>query len=65
LPRRRDGSRLPGAEFLKLALARNLLVVPGNAFSTCDTHFRLSFAADDATLRRGIAVLNELATAVA
>jgi aspartate aminotransferase len=65
LPRRRDGSRLPGAEFLKLALARNLLVVPGNAFSTRDTHFRLSFAADDATLRRGIAVLNELATAVA
>jgi aspartate/methionine/tyrosine aminotransferase len=62
LPCRSDGSRVSGAEFLKQALARNLLVVPGSAFSVRDTHFRLSFAADDATLRRGIEVLNELAT---
>ncbi len=49
-----------GAEFLEAALAQNLLVVPGSAFSSRDTHFRLSFAADDATLLRGIGVLNAL-----
>lgn len=51
-----------GAEFLQAAIDRKLLVVPGNSFSAKDTHFRLSFAADDETLRRGIGVLNELAT---
>jgi len=35
-------------------------VVPGKFFSSRDTHFRLSFAADDATLDRGIAALNDL-----
>ncbi|MGE3171143.1 MAG: pyridoxal phosphate-dependent aminotransferase [Planctomycetota bacterium] len=57
--------RLPagntGADFLQAAIDHRLLIVPGKAFSQRDTHFRLSFAADDATLRRGIAVLNELA----
>jgi len=47
--------------FLEAALAHKLLVVPGQAFSQRDTHFRLSFAADDATLLRGVTVLNELA----
>lgn len=50
-----------GDEFLTAALQKKLLVVPGKSFSARDTHFRLSFAADDATLGRGIAALNELA----
>jgi aspartate aminotransferase/aminotransferase len=49
------------AAFLEAALQKKLLIVPGKVFSARDTHFRLSFAADDATLRRGITVLNELA----
>lgn len=49
-----------GTEFLQQALDHRLLVVPGSAFSARDTHFRLSFAADDATLLRGIDVLNAL-----
>lgn len=61
--------RLPhgvsGEAFVEAALARKLLVVPGRAFSRRDTHFRLSFAADDATLDRGIAALNELAAELA
>lgn len=56
--------RLPagmdGDAFLAAAIAENLLLVPGKAFSAQDTHFRLSFAVDDATLRRGIAALNGL-----
>jgi aspartate/methionine/tyrosine aminotransferase len=52
---------VPGDRFLAAALERKLLVVLGKSFSRRDTHFRLSFAADDATLQRGAAALNELA----
>lgn len=55
---------LQGAEFLQRALDQHLLVVPGKSFSARDSHFRLSFAADDATLARGIAALNDLAAAL-
>ena len=34
---------------------------PGNVFSRHDTHFRLSYAAADATIDRGIEILNHLA----
>ncbi len=61
LPHDAQGERVAGARFLDAALAKNLLVVPGKSFSARDTHFRLSFAADDATLHRGLAVLAELA----
>jgi aspartate aminotransferase/aminotransferase len=54
-----------GAAFLQRALEMRLLVVPGRSFSARDTHFRISFAADDATLARGIAALNELAAELA
>lgn len=50
-----------GATFAEKALAKELLVVPGKACSERDTHFRLSFAVDDAMLERGIDVLNSLA----
>ncbi len=49
------------ASFQEAAIESKLLVVPGSAFSARDTHFRLSFAATDEVLERGIAVLNELA----
>jgi aspartate aminotransferase/aminotransferase len=54
----------PGArpeQFLQDALAAKLLIVPGKAFSPRDTHFRLSYAVDDATLARGLDVLDTLA----
>ncbi|MEO0478768.1 MAG: pyridoxal phosphate-dependent aminotransferase [Planctomycetota bacterium] len=47
--------------FVDAAVERNLLIVPGSAFSSRSTHFRLSFAIDDDGLGRGIEVLNELA----
>jgi aspartate/methionine/tyrosine aminotransferase len=51
-----------GEAFVKKAIERELLVIPGNIFSHRDTHFRISFAASDETLRRGMDVLDELAS---
>lgn len=49
-------------EFVRRAIANELLVIPGNIFSARDTHFRISFAASDEMLDRGIEVLRKLAT---
>jgi aspartate aminotransferase/aminotransferase len=48
-------------EFVAEAIRRNLLIIPGNVFSRRDSHFRISYAVDDATLERGLCVLRELA----
>ncbi|MEM1226446.1 MAG: aminotransferase class I/II-fold pyridoxal phosphate-dependent enzyme [Planctomycetota bacterium] len=50
-----------GAAFVESAIEQGLLIIPGNIFSARDTHFRISFAADDETLRRGVDKLIELA----
>lgn len=50
-----------GTEFVKEAIKNDLLIIPGNVFSPRDTHFRLSYAADDRTLQRGVEVLKKLA----
>lgn len=50
-----------GTEFVKTAIENNLLIIPGSVFSPSDTHFRLSYAADDRTLERGVEVLRKLA----
>jgi len=50
-----------GTEFVTRAIERNLLIIPGNVFSNRDTHIRISFAADDETLERGVEVLRQLA----
>ena len=48
-------------DFVRRAIEHELLIIPGNIFSKRDTHFRISFAAPDATLDRGIEVLRKLA----
>ena len=56
--------RLPwgtGMEFAARAIDHNLLIIPGNIFSRRDTHFRISYAADDSVIQRGIEVLRMLA----
>ena len=50
-----------GSEFVAKAIEHNLLVIPGNIFSRRDSHFRISYAADDRTIERGIGALRELA----
>jgi aspartate aminotransferase len=50
-----------GTEFIETAIEHELMVIPGNIFSDFDTHFRISYAADDRTLDRGIDVLKQIA----
>jgi aspartate aminotransferase/aminotransferase len=50
-----------GSAFIAEAVKHNLLVIPGNVFSRRDSHFRISYAVDDATLKRGLDVLRRLA----
>lgn len=50
-----------GSEFVTKAIENNLLIIPGKIFSKKDTHFRISYAAADATIDRGIEVLRRLA----
>jgi aspartate aminotransferase/aminotransferase len=50
-----------GSAFVKRAIEKNLLIIPGNVFSQRDTHFRISYAATSDTIKRGLDVLNELA----
>jgi aspartate/methionine/tyrosine aminotransferase len=50
-----------GTEFVAEAIRNNLLVIPGNVFSRHDTHFRISYAAADRTLDRGVEILNRIA----
>ena len=52
-----------GEAFVKKAIENNVLIIPGSVFSERNTHFRISFAATDDTLRRGAEVLNRLAEA--
>ncbi len=47
-------------QFVHQAIAQGLLIIPGNIFSRRDTHFRISYAAPDATIDRGIEVLRKL-----
>jgi len=54
---------LTGTQFVERAIERNVLIIPGSVFSGRDTHFRLSYACDDATLDRGLDVLVALAGA--
>jgi aspartate aminotransferase/aminotransferase len=50
-----------GSEFVAQAIQQKLLIIPGNIFSQQDTHFRISYAASDETIKRGIEVLKRLA----
>jgi len=49
------------SEFVAEAIRNEVLVIPGSIFSARDTHFRISYAAADDVLKRGIDVLRRLA----
>jgi aspartate/methionine/tyrosine aminotransferase len=51
---------LKDKEFVRQAIDRKLLVVPGSACSQHATHFRLSYAVPDSQLERGVEVLRKL-----
>ena len=52
-----------GTEFVQKAIENSLLIIPGNVFSDQDTHLRISYAATEKTLERGVEVLKKLAKA--
>ncbi len=55
----------PGGDataFVAKAIASNVLIIPGNVFSTRDTHFRISYATTDDKLAEGLEILVKLAT---
>ena len=55
-------AQFPNAtDFVAHAIANNLLVIPGSVFSKHDTHFRISYAASDRTLHRGLEILVRMA----
>ena len=50
------------SDFVEQAIERNVLIIPGQVFSARDTHFRISYATDDDSIRRGCAILRDLAS---
>jgi len=51
-----------GTEFVEKAILEySMLIIPGGVFSQKDTHFRISYAASEATIQRGIETFKKLA----
>jgi aspartate aminotransferase/aminotransferase len=50
-----------GEQFVHKAIENQLLVIPGDIFSSRDTHFRISYAASDETIDRGLEILRKIA----
>lgn len=48
------------SELAEAAIRKNLVIMPGMVFSQQDTHFRISYGVDDATLKQGVEILNSL-----
>jgi aspartate aminotransferase len=55
-----SGTWETGSEFVARAIENELLIIPGGIFSDRDTHFRISYAASEATIERGLDVLRQL-----
>ncbi len=47
-------------EFVAEAIKNKLLIIPGSVFSEKNTHFRISYAAEDETIKQGLDVLKTL-----
>jgi aspartate aminotransferase/aminotransferase len=56
----RTPNNISSQTFAEEAIKRKLLIVPGTVFSEHDTNFRVSFAAGEETLKRGIEILIDL-----
>ncbi|MBI2423353.1 MAG: pyridoxal phosphate-dependent aminotransferase [Candidatus Hydrogenedentes bacterium] len=54
-----------GDAFVRAAIEKNLLIIPGSVFSHRKTHVRISFASSDETLRAGLEIMLRLAGAAA
>ncbi len=52
---------LTATQFATKAIENNMLLIPGSVFSGQDTHFRISYACNDAKLQQGLDLLVKLA----
>lgn len=52
-----------GEQFVESCIANGLLIVPGTAFSSKNSHFRISFAAPECDLRQGAKIIEKVARA--
>ncbi len=52
---------MSGAAFCAKAIENNVLIIPGNVFSSQDTHFRISYATGDEKLSQGMEILVKMA----
>jgi aspartate aminotransferase/aminotransferase len=59
-PRVPEHLGMTGTELITKAIENDVLVIQGNVFSAKDTHFRISFAAADVLLERGLTILRSL-----
>jgi len=50
-----------GTAFVEEAISRNVLIIPGEAFSRQDTHFRISYAAPDEKIKAGCKIMRAIA----
>lgn len=60
-PKVPEAMGIPASTFIEKAMEKNIIVIPGSVFSQRDTHFRLSYACDEAKLEAGLAALVSLA----
>ena len=60
-PKVPEAMGVPASTFIEKAMEKNVIVIPGQVFSERDTHFRLSYACDNAKLEAGLDALIELA----
>ncbi len=51
---------MTGTQFVQKAIEKNLLMIPGGAFSARDTHFRISFATRRDKLAHGLDIIADL-----
>jgi len=54
-----------GEAFVAMAIKNNVLIIPGSVFSEQNSHIRISFAAENETIKRGLDILNRLAVETA
>ncbi len=59
-PRVPERLGISAGQFVERCIEKNTLVIPGSAFSTRDTHIRLSFATTRTQLERGMDVIVDL-----
>ncbi len=59
-PRVPERLGMSGSDFIAMAAKQEVLLIQGNVFSTKDTHFRISFAASNDRLEKGLSILRSL-----